>query len=131
MDSPVNAADIDDASYANLGYEILARGPRGPLIVARGNGGALTWRCSFTPIARTLPYRVGFPILCSNLVQLAMQQTGLAEANAARTGVLPPVTLSPDQAYRVEGPGGLAPRRAQPTIAASSPASPRRAPVNT
>jgi hypothetical protein len=107
MDSPVNAADIDDASYANLGYEILARGPQGPLIVSRGNGGALDIALLFHTDRSTLPYRVGFPILVSNLVQLAMQQSGLAEANAARTGVLPPVTLAPDQSYRVEGPDNL------------------------
>ncbi|MDQ3621708.1 MAG: BatA and WFA domain-containing protein, partial [Verrucomicrobiota bacterium] len=107
MDSPVNAPGIDDASYANLGYEILARGPRGPLILARRTGGALSVALLFHTDRSTLPYRVGFPILCSNLVQLAMQQSGLSEAQAARTGVLPPVTLSPNGTYRIEGPNNL------------------------
>ena len=43
----------------------------------------------------------------SNVVQTALKQSGLAEANAARTGVLPPLTLAPNKTYRATGPGNF------------------------
>jgi hypothetical protein len=54
----------------------------------------------------TLPYRVGFPILVSNLVDIALQQAGLAEVRGQPTGILPPKSLRPDRTYRVTGPDG-------------------------
>ena len=93
---------------ANLGYEILAQGPRGPLIVERTDGDALLIALLFHTDRSTLPYRVGFPIFVSNVVQAALKQSGLAEAAAARTGVLPPLTLAPNRAVHITGPGGFA-----------------------
>ncbi|HYR58957.1 MAG TPA: VWA domain-containing protein, partial [Chthoniobacteraceae bacterium] len=88
MDEPVNAPGVDDARYANLGYEILARAAHGPLMLARADDGALRVSVLFHTDRSTLPYRVGFPVFVSNLVQAAWQRAGLAEAVAARTGVL-------------------------------------------
>jgi hypothetical protein len=107
MDQPVSAAAKDDA-FANLGYEILAQGPRGPLIVERTDGDALLIALLFYTDRSTLPYRVGFPIFVSNVVQAALKQSGLAEAAAARTGVLPPLTLAPGRTVHITGPGGFA-----------------------
>ena len=84
-----------DDTFANLGYEILAQGPRGPLIVERTDGDALLIALLFHTDRSALPYRVGFPIFVSNVVQAALKQSGLAEAAAARTGVLHPLTLAP------------------------------------
>jgi hypothetical protein len=105
MDEPVATAGVMDDAFANLGYEILAHGPRGPLMLQRQEGENLRVFLLFHTDRSTLPYRVGFPIFVSNVVQAAMKQSGLAEANAARTGVLPALTLPPDRAYRIEGPG--------------------------
>ena len=107
MDEPINAAGVDDARYANLGYEILARGPRGPLILARSDYAVLRVNVLFHTDRSTLPYRVGFPVFVANLVQTTLQRTGLAEVAAARTGVLPPLALTPEKNYRIDGPHGL------------------------
>jgi hypothetical protein len=107
MDQPELAAGTDDGALANLGYETLAQGPRGPLIVQRHEGDALRIALLFHTDRSTLPYRVGFPIFVSNVVQAAMKQSGIAEAAAARTGVLPAITLAPDRDCRIEGPRGL------------------------
>jgi hypothetical protein len=108
MDQPVSAATAKDDAFANLGYEILAQGPRGPLIVERTDGDALLIALLFHTDRSTLPYRVGFPIFVSNVVQAALKQSGLAEAAAARTGVLPPLTLAPGRTVHITGPGGFA-----------------------
>ena len=108
MDQPVTTAGTTDDAFANLGYEILAQGPRGPLIVERTDGDALLIALLFHTDRSTLPYRVGFPIFVSNVVQAALKQSGLAEAAAARTGVLPPLTLAPGRAVHITGPGGFA-----------------------
>ena len=107
MDEPTNASGVDDARYASLGYEILAHGARGPLILARSNDDALRVNLLFHTDRSTLPYRVGFPVFVSNLVQTTLQRAGLAEAAAARTGVLPALALQPGANYRIDGPGGL------------------------
>ncbi len=107
MDEAASASGIDDARYANLGYEILAHSARGPLILARGDDTSLRVNVLIHTDRSTLPYRVGFPILAANLAQAALQRAGLAEATAARTGVLPAVTLEPGAAYRVDSPRGL------------------------
>ena len=52
----------------------------------------------------TLPYRVGFPIFVANVVQAALEQAGLAEALANKTGVLPPLTLAPRGQYQIQTP---------------------------
>ena len=92
-----------DDAFANLGYEILAQGPRGPLIVERTDGDALLIALLFHTDRSTLPYRVGFPIFVSNVVQAALKQSGLAEAAATRTGVLPALTLAPNRAVHITG----------------------------
>ncbi|MEA3211575.1 MAG: hypothetical protein QOE70_4632 [Chthoniobacter sp.] len=106
MDQPINSEGTSDASYANLGYEILAQGPRGPLMLLRREGEAIGIHLLFHTDRSTLPYRVGFPIFVSNLVQMALQQAGLAEASATRTGVLPPLAVTANAICRIEGPGG-------------------------
>ena len=52
----------------------------------------------------TPPYRVGFPILVSNLVQAALQQSGLAEVEAPRAGVLAADGFPAKAACPIEGP---------------------------
>jgi hypothetical protein len=107
LDQPAFAADASEETLANLGYEIVAHGPRGPLLLERTEGDALRVALLFHTDRSTLPYRVGFPIFVSNVVQAALQQSGLAEANANRTGVLPPLTLAPATSYRLAGPANF------------------------
>lgn len=107
LDQPVNAAGTDESSYANLGFEILAHGTRGPLIVSRSDESSVAINLLFHSDRSTLPYRVGFPVLISNIVEIARQSAGLSEAGAAHTGALPPLNFIPDAASTITGPGGL------------------------
>jgi hypothetical protein len=107
MDEPATSSGVDDTSFTSLGYEILARGPHGPLILARTDDTTLQVNLLFHTDRSTLPYRVGFPVFVANLVQTTLQRIGLAEATAARTGVLPPLSATPRASYRITGPRGL------------------------
>ena len=53
-----------------------------------------------------MPYRVGFPILVQNVVNIALQQALLSELRALKTGILPPQDLRPDEQITVTGPSG-------------------------
>ena len=107
MDDPHSAADATESTLGNLGYEILAHGPHGPLIVARGNAEAQRVHLLFHTDRSTLPYRVAFPIFIANLVNATLRQAHLGEVEAAPTGVLPALTLAPSRNYRIEGPAGF------------------------
>jgi hypothetical protein len=107
MNEPASAPGIDDSDYANLGYEILAHSAHGPLIIARSGDASLEMNVLVHTDRSTLPYRVGFPIFVANLVQSALQRTGLTEAAAPRTGVLPALALEPGAGYDIAGPRGV------------------------
>jgi hypothetical protein len=106
-ENPVSEADIQDRDYENLGYEILAHAARGPLILHKDRDGRQSFWVLFHTNRSTLPYRVGFPIMVSNLVQLAMQQAGLSEVRGQATGVLPPRSADPSSQYTVQAPDGM------------------------
>ena len=107
MDDPHQAADVTESAFANLGYEILAHGPHGPLILARADAEMQRVHLLFHTDRSTLPYRVAFPIFISNLVNSTLRQAKIGEVEAARTGVLPALTLAPTHNYRIEGPSGF------------------------
>lgn len=106
-ENPVSATDIEDRDYEQLGYEILAHASRGPLILHQDRDGKQAFWLLFHTERSTLPYRVGFPILVSNLVQIAMQQAGLLEMRGQATGVLPPQPADPASQYTIISPEGL------------------------
>lgn len=89
-----------------LGFAVLAEGRQGPLILARDAGDAVTFWFVFHTDRSTLPYRVGFPLLISNAIDLALKRASLSEATAHNTGTLPPLLLEPDTEYSVIGPDG-------------------------
>ena len=104
MDQPRFTANAGEADLENLGYEVLIHGERGPLLVRKRESDAVRFALLFHTDHSTLPYRVGFPIFVANVVHAAMEQAGLAEATAQRTGVLVPVTLTPSRSYDVQTP---------------------------
>lgn len=105
-DRPRMKEGVREADFENAGYEVVVHGSQGPLVVEkRGDNGAAV-AVLFHTDRSTMPYRIGFPIFVSNLAQLALDQTGLAEARGVRTGVLAPVKLAGDTVYRVNGPDG-------------------------
>jgi hypothetical protein len=107
MDSPHRAADATESSFRDLGYEVLADGAHGPVVLEKHDGDTLRVYLLFQPERSTLPYRVGFPVMVSNLVQIALKQAQLAEVAAPSTGVLPPLTLGTDRTMHVEGPANF------------------------
>ena len=104
MDDPHHTAEVTESTLANLGYEILAHGPHGPLIVSRADTETLRVHLLFHTDRSTLPYRVAFPIFISNLVNATLRQAHLGEVDAVPTGVLPALALDPNRTYRIEGP---------------------------
>ena len=109
MDDPATTAGKDETAFANLGYEILAHGPHGPLMLLRsdaGSGGNARIHLLFRPERSTLPFRVAFPILVANLVQHAQKLAALSESTAVATGVLPPQYFGAGATVAVHGPAG-------------------------
>jgi Ca-activated chloride channel homolog len=104
-ETPKNAPDVSETRIRELGYEILADGPHGPLIIDKTEADQLRVHAMFHPDRSTMVYRVGFPVYVSNLVQAALRRAQLSEVNAAATGVLPPIALAAGQSVRIEGPG--------------------------
>ena len=106
IDRPHSLPKVIDADYETLDYTILAHAERGPLLLEKVIDKKINYYLLFHPDNSTLAYRIAFPIMMSNLISIAMTQTGLAEARGLRTGVLPPVHLAAASAtYIVEGPG--------------------------
>ncbi|MDB5388202.1 MAG: hypothetical protein JWM11_3848 [Planctomycetaceae bacterium] len=106
-DNPVSQKDVQDRDYENHGYEILAHAAKGPLILHKNRDGKQSLWLLFHTDHSTLPYRVAFPILMSNLVQMAMQQAGLSEIQGQTTGALPARVADPRTSYSVVGPTGM------------------------
>jgi len=106
LDSMRSSEGVSPGDYEKLDYDILAYGQRGPLLLERRRGPSIAYHLLFHSDRSTLPYRVAFPILVTNVVQMAMAQAGLAKAEGAHTGVLPPVPLKPARTYSIEGPTG-------------------------
>ncbi len=104
LDQPRSADGVQESDFENAGYETLAYGQFGPLILRRRSGAALSYYMLFHTNRSTLPYRVGFPVLVSNIAAIAMQQSGIAEARAEPTGVLPALSLPPNTACTIRGP---------------------------
>ncbi len=108
FDRPRSAEGVRTDNYESLGYEVLADGDGGPLILQKQEGDRLLFFFLFHTDRSSLPYRVGFPVIVRNLAQIAMEQAGLAEAQSVKTGVLPGLTVRPGRTCEVRGPDGRA-----------------------
>jgi hypothetical protein len=104
LDQPCFAENAGESDLENLNYEVLIHGQHGPLLVRQQNLDGVWFALLFHSDRSTLPYRVGFPIFVANVVQVALEQAGLADALANRTGVLPPLTLAPGGKYQIQTP---------------------------
>lgn len=104
LEQPSFAAKAGEGDLENLNYEVLIHGQRGPLLVRKQDADGVRFALLFHTDRSTLPYRVGFPIFVANVVQAALEQAGLAEALANKTGVLPSLTLAPHGKYQIQTP---------------------------
>ncbi|MFW6163204.1 MAG: vWA domain-containing protein, partial [Planctomycetota bacterium] len=73
-DQPRSKPDVRAIDYETRGYDLLAEGETGPLVLEKRRGNDLTYWMLFHSDRSTLPYRIGFPILVANLVQEAMER---------------------------------------------------------
>ncbi|MCA9016864.1 MAG: hypothetical protein KDA77_16140, partial [Planctomycetaceae bacterium] len=105
-EQPVWAENAGVENLEELGYEVLVHGRLGPLLLQKRNAGDLEFYFLFNTDRSTLPYRVGFPIMVSNLIQLTLQEAGIAEVQAAATPVLPAVEYLPENQYEIKTPDG-------------------------
>jgi len=103
---PTAKEGIRDRDFEELGYEILAQGRDGPLVLRKDASGRPTYYFLFHTDRSTLPFRVGFPILVANAIQIAEQQAGLTEVRGQSTGMLPPRVLSASTKYQIADPNG-------------------------
>lgn len=103
-DQPKLAKGVTERDFESAGYEILAQSRTGPLILERTGGGQTDFQFLFHPDRSSLVYRVGFPILVQNAVQVALTRAALSEARAIPAGSLPPRKVVPETEYRVAGP---------------------------
>ena len=105
-EEPQAAEGVDDGALEALGYDVLAHGRRGPLIVRKLLGAQTQYFVLFDTDASTLPYRVGFPVLVSNLLRVAIREAGLAELAAHKTSTLRLHDLSAETDFTVRNPQG-------------------------
>ncbi len=104
LDQARRTEGTKEEDLENLHYEVIAHGRHGPLILQKREGQRMSYILLFHTDRSTLPYRVGFPIMLSNLVRQSMQDAGLLEVAGDRTGVLPPLLLTAGGSFDVEGP---------------------------
>ncbi len=106
LDPPVRKEGVVDNDIEEFGYEILAWGDNGPLLLKQRDGIKLTYYFLFHTDNSTLPYRLAFPITVQNTINQGLTATALAEVRGQRTGVLSAIPLLPERDYRVTSPGG-------------------------
>jgi Ca-activated chloride channel homolog len=115
-DDPINVQGIGERDYELLGYQILAQGARGPLIVEKETPTGVDYVLLFHTDRSSLPYRVGFPILIANAVQLALDRSEIGEARAWPTGILPPRQVEPETEFTIaNGTGSNETAKSSPT----------------
>jgi len=106
LDNPVRAATATDTEFEAAGYDFLAFSKDGPLILQKREGARLKIYLIVHTDRSTLPYRVGFPVMVSNIANIALQQAELSELASAPTGTLPRLRFQPNENYRVTAPSG-------------------------
>lgn len=105
-DDPQLSKGISERDIEKAGYEILAQSRSGPLILEKDLDGRLEYQFLFHTDRSSIVYRVGFPILIQNVIQIAAQRANLLDAKAHSTGSLPPQRMTPDTEVQITGPNG-------------------------
>lgn len=94
-----DAGELDE-----LGFSTIATGTGGPLILQKRSTSSLAFYSLFHTKRSTLEFRVAFPILVANAVNLARQESSIGELRSQKTGIHPAMTLQPDSTFTVMGP---------------------------
>lgn len=96
--------EVDESSFEEVGYSVLASGTEGPLILRNRSAARLTFHTLFHTSRSTLEFRVAFPVLVTNLVQLARQEASVGEVSGNQTGVLPAFKVEGGTGFSITGP---------------------------
>jgi len=105
-DNPVSQPGVGERDYELAGYEVLAQGTKGPLILEKPSNTGVDYFLLFHTDHSSLPYRVGFPILVANAAQIALERAALSEAKSWPTGTLPPQKVDADAEFTIDEPSG-------------------------
>ncbi|HVJ68412.1 MAG TPA: BatA and WFA domain-containing protein [Caulifigura sp.] len=106
MDNPVRSEKTTDTQLEAAGYDFLAFSKNGPLILQKREGARLKLFLLVHTDRSTLPYRVGFPVMVSNVANIALQQAEISELASSPTGTLPRLHFQPNEDYQVTSPTG-------------------------
>jgi hypothetical protein len=94
------------SSIEKKSYEIITFGEKAPVAVKKNFGDSTRYSFFFHYQQSTLPYKVAFPILLTNMVNKALADSGLSEKTGNKTGILPEFLLLPNTDYEVIKPDG-------------------------
>jgi len=101
-DQPVDGVDVGD--FEEAGYSVIASGTNGPLILRKRSSSRLAFHTLFHTSRSTLEFRVAFPVLVANLVQLTRQESSIGDIAGVPTGILPAVKLNAGATYQINRP---------------------------
>jgi Ca-activated chloride channel family protein len=95
------------AALESQGWQTLIHGERGPLLIRSDSPNHTDYALLVRLEETTLPYRVAFPVLLSNLIRLALDREGLTQALARPTGTIRGLrSTAPNATCRVNPPIG-------------------------
>ena len=106
LDQPTLKENVRELDFESLGYRILIHGSKGPLLLTKQYDSHVEYILTVDAARTTLPYRVAFPVILSNLVRQAMHHAGLQEVQAHHTGVFPPMEVIGEKSYTWQYPSG-------------------------
>lgn len=106
LDDVIAGDEVREIDFENAQFEIVVYGPHGPLMLRRREGGSVSYFSLFHTDNSTLPYRIGFPVMVMNMVEIGMNVAGLTQEPGRATGILPGIRLDPGGEYVVKSPSG-------------------------
>ncbi len=89
-----------------MDYQTIIFGAKGPLLLKKEWADQTVYNLLFYISKSTFPFRIAFPIMMKNLIELVEKKAGLADRIATKTGILPRLILQPDTQYSVKTPSG-------------------------
>ncbi|MEZ5966764.1 MAG: VWA domain-containing protein [Planctomycetota bacterium] len=108
LDDAVWRPGQGEVELERAGFTVVVHGAHGPLLVRQRTplGDRTRYAMLFDPARSTLPYRVAFPVMLSNLLTMAKDAAGLREVVAPRTGNLPVLTAPAQASLALSAPDG-------------------------
>ena len=87
-------------------FQVIVHGRHGPILVKREMPTFVYYALLVDFDKTTLPYRIAFPVMLSNLVRLSLKLGGQADVRAVKTGIIDGFIASPSESCTVKLPDG-------------------------